>query len=148
MAVTASVTNALTAPVPSHGEAKNLQIEYWTLALATTDLQSGDTWTIGYLPPNARIQRAGLKCTDMDTNTTPTLAINIGTDVTADLIFAASTAGQAGTFDGTMAIAGRFFKTTGKTPIVGGPSTSAATAAAGTLELTIEYVVEDSATSY
>lgn len=139
-------SNAYTAPVPVHGLAGITQTMYCTVS-CTAAPSTSDTINFFYLPPNARVLDAVLKSTDMDTNGSPTITLNVGDSGAAARYFSASTAAQAGTVDATMAAAGRFFKTTAKTLIVGVAQANAATGAAGTLELMIRFVVEDSATS-
>jgi hypothetical protein len=147
--MTAYVSDKQTAPVapsPTHGQAGNMQVLYCTVAL-TAALTTADTFAFFNLPANARVHAAVLKCTDIDTNGSPAVTINVGDAGSATRYFSASTVGQAGTVDVTMQAAGRFYKPTAKTPIIGTVQASAATGVAGTLELAIHYVVEYSATS-
>jgi hypothetical protein len=134
------------APSPTHGQAGNLQTLYCTVAL-TAALTTADTFAFFTLPANARVHAAILKCTDIDTNGSPTVTINVGDAGSATRYFSASTVGQAGTVDVTMQAAGRLYKTTAKTAIVGSVQANAATGVAGTLELVIHFVVEDSTTT-
>lgn len=134
------------APSASHGQAGNLQILYCSVAL-TAALTTADTFAFFTLPANARVHAAVLKCTDIDTNGSPTVTINVGDAGSATRYFSASTVGQAGTVDATMQAAGRFYKPTAKTPIIGTVQANAATGVAGTLELAIHYSVEDSTTT-
>jgi hypothetical protein len=134
------------APMPVHGQAMQEQVEYCSVAL-TAALTTADTFAFFNLPANARIMGAILKCSDIDTNGSPTITINVGDAGSATRYFSASVVGQAGTVDVTMQAAGRLYKTTAKTAIVGSVQANAATGVAGTLELAILYVVEDSPTS-
>ena len=133
-------------PVSVHGQAGQEQTLYASITVSAA-LTTADVFNFGYLPPYARVISAVLKGSDMDTNGSPTLAINVGDAGDADRYFAASTVGQAGTVDRAMAVAGQFYKTTARTLVTGAPSTNAATGVAGTLELAITYVVEDQATT-
>jgi len=108
----------------------------------TSSPATTDTINFFDLPPNARVISATLESTDMDTNGTPTLALNVGDSGDADRFFAASTVGQAGTAAVASAVAGLHYKTTAKTRITGAASTNAATGAAGTLYLSMLYIVE------
>lgn len=147
--MTAYLSDRMTAPVapsPAHGQAATLQWLYCSVAL-TAALTTSDTFAFFTLPKNARVHLATLKCTDIDTNGSPTVTINVGDAGSSTRYFSASTVGQAGTVDIAIAAAGRLYKTTAKTPIVGSVGTGAATGVAGTLELAIGYVVEDAATS-
>lgn len=133
------------APQAVHGQAQLSQWLYASVACAAAP-STADTINFGYLPANARILSAMLKGSDMDTGG-PTLTINVGISGTPQLIFAASVAAGNGSVDRAMAVAGQFYKTSAKTLIVGVAQANATTPAAGTLELAIEYVVEDSPTS-
>lgn len=134
------------APSAAHGQASTRQTLYCSVTLSAA-LTTADTFAFFTIPPNARIHSAVLKCSDIDTNGSPTVTINVGDAGSATRYFSASTVGQAGTVDSTMQAAGRFYKTSAKTPIIGTVQANAATGVAGTLELSIDYVVEDSATS-
>lgn len=148
--MTAYLSPAATVPVSpaaTHGDAGSVQSMY-ALVTVTAALTTADTFAFFNLPPNARIHNAILKCSDMDTGG-PTLTLNVGDAGSAQRYFAASAAGGTGTVDASMAAAGRFFKTAAgaKTAIVGSVQANPTTGAAGTIELTIQYVVEDAATS-
>lgn len=147
--MTAYLSNMTTPPVlPTavHGQAETVQSPYCSVAISAA-LTTADTFAFFTLPPNARVHGATLKCTDIDTNGTPTVTINVGDAGSATRYFSASVVGQAGTVDIGLQAAGRFFKTTAKTPVIGSVGVGAATGVAGTLELSISYVVEDSPTS-
>lgn len=109
----------------------------FTASPATTD-------TINFfdLPANARIVGMTLESTDMDTNGSPALTINVGDAGSATRYFSASTVGQAGTAAVATAVTGLHYKTTAKTRVVGTAGTNAATGAAGTLYLSCLYIVE------
>lgn len=146
MATYSSTAYSNVAPVAVHGQAAQVQTAY-ALVTCTAAPSTSDTLNFFYLPANARVLAAVLKASDMDTNGSPTITLNIGDSGSAARYFSASTSAQAGTVDASMAAAGRFFKTTAKTLVTGVAQANAATGAAGTVELMIEYVVEDSATS-
>ena len=133
-------------PIPMHGQSGDIQVQYCSVPLSAA-LTAADTLNFFYLPPNARVHNAILKCTDIDTNGSPTVTLNVGDAALATRYFSASVVGQAGTVDASMQAAGRFFKTTARTLVTGTVQANAATGVAGTLELAIHYVVEDSPTS-
>lgn len=133
-------------PMAVHGE-KNLVQQARAVVSPTAALTTADVLNFFYLPPNARIVAGYLLSSDMDTNGAPTLAFNVGDAGAAARLFAASNVGQAGTSSVALAQAGLGYLTTAKTLITCSPSANAATGVAGTLELGISYVVEDSATS-
>jgi hypothetical protein len=103
---------------------------------------TSDTLNFFYLPANARIVGATLEATDMDTNVSPTLTLNIGDSGSATRLFSASTVGQAGTAAAATAVAGLHYKTTAKTLITGVAQANAATGAAGSVYLSVLYIVE------
>lgn len=127
--------------VSQSGGAGNVNSAYFEVTCSAAP-STTDTINFGYLPANARILAATLEATDMDTNVSPTLAINVGDSGSATRLFSASTVGQAGTASVASAVAGLHYKTTAKTLITGVASANAATGAAGTLYLSILYVVE------
>lgn len=128
------------SPVAAHGLGGNVKAAYFevtcTAAPATTD-----TINFGYLPAGSRVLSMTLESTDMDTNGTPTLALNVGDSGSATRYFSASTVGQAGTAAVASAVSGLHYKNTDKTLIVGVASNNAATGAAGTLSLSVIYIV-------
>lgn len=127
--------------VSQSGGAGNVNVAYFEVA-TTAALTTSDVINFGYLPANARILAATLESTDIDTNGTPTIALNVGDSGSATRLFAGSTVGQAGTAAVASAVAGLHYKTTAKTLIVGAPSANAATGVAGTIYLSILYTVE------
>lgn len=127
--------------VSQSGGSGNVNAAYFEVPV-TAALTTSDTINFGYLPANARILAATLESTDIDTNGSPTIAINVGDSGSATRLFSASTVGQAGTASVASAVAGLHYKTTAKTLIVGAPSANAATGVAGTLYLSILYIVE------
>lgn len=141
MATYSSSAVTTNAPASSHGLAGGLKCAFaevvCTAAPATTD-----TLNFFDLPPGARVVLAILEATDMDTNVTPTLALNIGDSGDADRLFAASTVGQAGTLSSAIATTGFGASFSSKIRITGAASTNAATGAAGSVYLTVFYIVE------
>lgn len=138
---TYSATNYARKPVVSHGLAGDLKAAFFEVSCTAAPTTS-DTINFGYLPAGARVISAVLESTDMDTNGTPTLAINVGDSGDADRLFAASTVGQAGTASTAVAVTGSGYKYDNETLITGVASANAATGAAGTLYLSVLYVVE------
>ena len=127
--------------VPAGGPAGNVLVAYAEVACAAAPSTS-DPLQFFYLPAGARVLHATLEATDMDTNASPTLTLNIGDAGDADRIFAASTVGQAGTASSAAAVTGAGYKYTSKTLITGVANANASTGAAGTIYLWIMYVVE------
>lgn len=146
MATYSSSAYSNNGPIATHGPAGNVKVAYasitCTAAPATTD-----TLNFFYLPKGARALYWILEASDMDTNGSPTLTLNIGDSGSAARIFSASTVGQAGTAAVSTAVGGLAYSYTSKTLVTGVAQANAATGAAGTVDLTCLYVVEDSATS-
>ena len=127
--------------VSQSGGAGNVNVAYFEVPV-TAALTTADVINFGYLPANSRVLAATLESTDIDTNVSPTIAINVGDAGSATRYFSASTVGQAGTASVASAVAGLHYKNTSKTLVTGAPSANAATGVAGTLYLSILYVVE------
>jgi hypothetical protein len=135
----AAVINKL--PANTHGIASNVKVARAAVACAASPATT-DTINFFDLPVNARIHYAILQSTDMDTNGTPTLALNVGYSGAAASLFSASTVGQAGTLAAETVVTDQDLLLTTKTRITGTASTNAATGAAGTVTLTVFYSVE------
>lgn len=103
---------------------------------------TADTINFFDLPAGARVLLAVLEASDMDTNVSPTITLNIGDSGSATRYFSASTVAQAGTLSTAIATAGHGHKYTQVTRITGVAQANATTAAAGTVTLTVFYVVE------
>lgn len=146
MATYSSTPYSAGNPIAVHGERGAVHFARFPITV-TAALTTADVFNFGYLPANARVLHVYLVASDMDTNGSPTLAINVGDAGSGTRYFSASTVGQAGTSSEAVAQAGLGYLNTAKTLITGAPSANAATGVAGTLELGVMYVVEDSATS-
>lgn len=146
MATYSSSQYTNTNPFPSHGLSGNVKALHARVT-CTAAPSTSDTLNFFYLPKNARVLFAVLEASDMDTNGSPTITLNIGDSGDADRYFAASTVAQAGTLSTAIATTGHGYITTDKTLITGVANANAATGAAGTIDLTMFYVVEESATS-
>lgn len=128
-------------PLAHHGMSGTLKCAFATV-VCTASPATTDTINFFDLPAGARVVLAVLESDDMDTNGTPTLALNIGDAGSAARYFSASTVGQAGTLSTAIATAGAGFSNTAKTRVTGTASTNAATGAAGNVYLTMLYIIE------
>lgn len=146
MATYTSATVANNRPIAYHGYRRNVQIARATVS-CTAAPSTSDTLQFFYMPANARIVGGYLSSTDMDTNGSPTITLNIGDSGSAARLFSASTVAQAGTTSQTFAAGALGYQYTSKTLVTGTAQANAATGAAGTVELVLLYVVEDSTTS-
>jgi hypothetical protein len=131
-------------PEVTHGFAGNLKCGRWTVT-CTAAPSTSDTLNFGYLPAGARVVLAVLEASDMDTNGSPALTLNIGDSGSAARLFSASTVGQAGTLSTAIAVAGANASFTTRTLITGVAAVNAATGAAGTIDLAVFYTVEGQA---
>ena len=111
------------------------------VSLATTQIDNTNDQALVYsfnADSDQYVVGIGLKASDMDTHATPTLTFNVGlgeVDGTIDdTVITASTCGQGGTSDGSLC--GPISTATTKYVIVD-VGTAAATAAAGTLDVTV-----------
>jgi hypothetical protein len=112
---------------------------------------ANDTINFGYLPRNAVVVSMVLKAaSQLDSNGTPTLTLDMGVPGTPQLFKAAiSTVGRAAGASvdtgNTLAAAGYLYKNLSgaKQVILCTVHAAAATAVAGTLELDVEYFIED-----
>lgn len=146
MATYSSADYTLNAPVPTHGFNREGKTFYFSIT-TTAALTTSDVLNFGYVPPNFRLVDAILKPSDLDTNGSPTLTLNVGDSGSANRIFAASTSGQTGVADRSNAYGSIAYKYTSKTLITGAPAANAATGVAGTIELILRGYIEDSSTS-
>ncbi len=127
--------------VSAGGPAGNVNSAYAEVVCGAA-LTTADTLEFFFLPAGARVLSATLEATDLDTNVTPLLTLNIGDSGSATRLFSASTVGQAGTAAAATAVGGLNYKYTSKTKIVGVPQANAATGTAGSVYLNVLYVVE------
>lgn len=103
---------------------------------------TNDAINMLWVPKGAVLLRATIASTDIDTNGTPTIAFNVGDTGSATRIFSAANVGQAGTLVSAINPGAFLYKFTADTLITAAVSTAAATAAAGTLYLSLEYYVD------
>jgi hypothetical protein len=119
------------------------------VAEVNAGLIANDTIEFGYIPMNAVVVGAGLKAdTQLDSNGSPTLALDLGVAGTPQLFKAAvTTVGHANgaSVDNSITAAGFLWKnTTGAdVQIVATAHAGAATGVGGQLELDLTYFVED-----
>ena len=126
-----------------HGQYRAEYVAEAIVAMTTAMIDNADDEVgLFYLPKGAVVVGATIAATDMDTNVSPALAIDVGDSGDEDRIFAASTVGQAGTLSTAMARAGFLAKYTSDTLIKAYIQTAAATAAAGTLYVAVRYFID------
>lgn len=119
--------------------------EFVSLNLSTAMIDNAnDDIGLFYVPAGAVILGCTVSGTDMDSNGTPALAIDIGDSGDEDRLIAGATVGQAATLSSALAVTGHLYKYTARTQIRAYIKTAAATAVAGTLNVSIRYVVDSS----
>ncbi len=132
-----------TGVVISQGWARQEVVATAIVTMTTAMLDNAnDDVGLFYVPAGAVITGIMVSGSDMDTGGSPALAIDIGDSADEDRLLAASTVGQAGTVSTALAAAGHLYKYTARTQIRAYIQTAAATAAAGTLKVTLRYFVD------
>jgi len=134
---TAQASGLSQTPTPQ--AAGQCLVAYASVAV-TDQLASADLIRFFYLPKNAKIVHAVLRATDLDTDGTPAITIDVGWSGSAAGLFSNSTVGQAGTTDTNCIGNGSSF--TDETLIYGTVDTVADVKAAGTVYLTVFYTLE------
>jgi hypothetical protein len=137
-----AVTNS--TPVASHGIAGNVKVMTATVACAASPATT-DTINFFTMPKNSKVHFAALYSTDMDTNGSPALTLNVGDAGSATRLFSGSTVGQAGTLSSAVAVTGFEYQYTADTAITATAGVNAATGAAGSVTLTVFYTLEGGA---
>ncbi len=125
------------------GAARQLITMEAIVAMTTAMIDNAnDDVGLFYLPAGAVVVSAGISATDMDTDGSPGLAIDVGDSGDEDRIFAASQVGRAATFSNAMNAAGHLHKYTTRTQLRAYIQTAAVAAAAGTLKVSVTYFVD------
>ncbi len=110
-----------------------------------------DVINVGWLPAGAVVQGVVLKAaSQLDGNGSPTLTFDVGVGGSAALFKSAiSTVGRSAgaSADSTITAAGLLYKTTVRSLVTVTVHAAAATAIAGTVEVAVDYYVEDVAGS-
>ena len=123
----------------------NMLAFYWEVSI-TAAAANLDTFDFGVVPKGFRLMGATLESTDIDTNGSPTVAINVGDSGSGSRIFSGATVGQAGTLSSAIATTGHGFLYTADTVVTGSIPTGPATGATGTLYLSLWGRFEGSTT--
>jgi hypothetical protein len=117
---------------------------YWEVVL-TTAAANADIFNFGVVPKGFRVLGATIESTDIDTNGSPTVTINVGDSGSATRYFSGATVGQAGTASVASAVAGLHYLNTDDTLITGVIAAGPATGATGSVYLSIWGRFEGSA---
>jgi hypothetical protein len=127
---------------PDHGLMKNVKTAYVLLNVGAADLTLNAVHGMFRLPRNAVVLGGTLKASDLDTNVAPTITLSVGDAAVPGRYFLGSTVAQAGGATNVMAATGVFFKNLVDTLVNVTVAIAAATPAAGTIELAIQYYVD------
>lgn len=115
-----------------------------SLALATAMLDNAnDDVGLFYVPKGCIPMQVMMSLTDVDTNGSPALVVDVGDAADEDRIVAATTIGQASGVLNDMALAGFMYKYTAQTQLRAFIKTAAGTAATGTLNFALGYLVDE-----
>lgn len=102
-----------------------------------------DTFPLFDLPPRFRVMGGYLEASDLDTNGSPAITLDVGDVDDTDRYFAASVAAQAGVPATTLAATGLGFLTTKKTRVSGLVKVAPATGVTGTVTVVLWGTIEE-----
>jgi hypothetical protein len=127
---------------PNHGFGGTKKVSYGFVDFSGT-ITTADAANVCQLPVGAIVLHVTIESDDLDTNATPTITLNVGDAGLATRYFSGSTAAQAGTVAIANAITGLFYQVTGTndTMVRVAVAANAATSAAGTVRIAVEYVL-------
>lgn len=125
------------------GQSRQTLVAEAIVAVTTAMIDNvDDEVALFWMPKGAVVIGACIAATDMDTNGAPTLAFDVGDASVESRIFAASQVGRAATLSTAMATTGFLYKYTADTLVKAYVQAVAATGAAGTLYVAIEYFID------
>lgn len=137
----ATLNSSVIASAYTAGPAGNRKTAYASYS-ALASLAVADVINMVRVPAGAVILGCTLKATDIDTNGTPTIVLDVGDVADPDRLIDGATVGQAGgTSDALVSATGQFYEYAAETIISVTVQVGAATAAAGTIELAVDYIV-------
>jgi hypothetical protein len=139
MATTTSSQVASGIPLPHSPAANALMAVTVSHSIATTELELDDIIQMVKVPKGATVYDVILVSTDVDTNGTPAVKFDVGDGDDDDYYIAASTIGQAGGVARAAALTAKPKTYTQDDTIDLHIDTAAATAATGTVSLTVIY---------
>jgi hypothetical protein len=138
-ATTTSLQVASGIPLPHSPSANVLMAATVSYSIATTELELDDIVQMVKVPAGATVYDVILVSTDVDTNGSPAVKFDVGDGSDDDYYIAASTVGQAGGVARSAALTAKPKTYTVDDTIDLHVDTAAATAAAGTVSLTVIY---------
>lgn len=137
-----ALANGLTNPVASRGMANTLVCVAGTVAVGTAGLALNAVTPLVRVPKGFTLIHATLESTDMDTNGSPLLTLAVGDATDNDRILTGLTIGRTGGISSAIAVEGHQFRYTEETTINLTATAAAATAAAGTVQISLLGVID------
>ena len=137
-----ALANGLTNPVASRGMANTIVCVAGTVAVGTGGLALNAVTPLVRVPKGFTLIHATLEATDMDTGGSPALVLAVGDTDDVDRVMAGLTIGQAGGISSVLAVAGHQYRFAQETTISLTATTAAATAAAGTVQISLLGVID------
>lgn len=137
-----ALANGLTNPVASRGMANTLVCVAGTVAIGTAGLALNAVTPLVRVPKGFTLIHATLETTDLDTNGTPLLVLAVGDTGLNNRILTGLTIGQTGGISSVIATTGHQYRYTDETTINLTATTAAATAAAGTVQISLLGVID------
>ncbi|MCA3080418.1 MAG: hypothetical protein ING71_16710 [Rhodocyclaceae bacterium] len=137
-----ALANGLTNPVASRGMANTLVCVAGTVAVGTAGLALNAVTPLVRVPKGFTLIHATLEATDMDTNASPTLVLAVGDTGLNNRILTGLTIGQTGGINSVIAATGHQYRYPDETTINLTATAGAATAAAGTVQISLLGVID------
>jgi hypothetical protein len=137
-----ALANGLTNPVASRGMANTLVCVAGSVAVGTAGLALNAVTPLVRVPKGFTVIHATLEATDMDTNGTPLLTLAVGDATVNNRILTGLTIGRTGGISSAIDAAGHQFRYAEETTINLTATAAAATAAAGTVQLSLFGVID------
>jgi hypothetical protein len=140
MPATNSAQSRLSAP--GHGFGGTHKVSYGFVDFTGT-ITTADAANVCQLPVGAIVLGVLAESDDLDTNASPTITLNVGDAGSATRYLSASTIAQTGTTAVSTLATGLFYQVTGTsdTMVRIAVAANAATSAAGTVRIAVEYVI-------
>ena len=137
-----ALANGLTNPVASRGMANTLVCVAGSVAVGTAGLALNAVTPLVRVPKGFTLIHATIETTDLDTNGTPLLVLAVGDVALNNRILTGLTIGQTGGISSVIAATGHQFRYTDETTINLTATTAAATAAAGTVQISLLGLID------
>lgn len=137
-----ALANGLTNPVASRGMANAIVCVAGTVAVGTAGLALNAVTPLVRVPKGFTVMHATLESTDMDTNGTPLLTLAVGDTADPDRILSGLTIGRTAGISSAIAVEGHQHRYAEETTINLTATAAAATAAAGTVQITLFGVID------